>query len=361
MPHAVRWVVLLALTGLFVAVLEAAHLPAALLLGAMLAGIAMAAADAPVRVPRVPFLAAQGVIGCLIARSITPDIVAAMARGWPLLLATIVAVIGMSSLLGWLLTRWRILPGTTAVWGSSPGAASAMVLMAEAYGADARLVAFMQYLRVVLVSITATMVAKLWAAGGGAAPAIVWFPSIGGAPFAATLALAGLGVALTPWLRIPAGALLVPAFLGAFLHGAGIVTIELPPWLLAISYALVGWTVGLRFTRAILLHAVRLLPRVVASTLLLIALCGGLAFLLTHFAGIEPLTAYLATSPGGADSVAIIAASSRVDMPFVMAMQTARFTVILLIGPALARLIARSTGATEDPAWPRAPINTPVR
>ena len=41
-----------------------------------------------------------------------------------------------------------MLPGTTAVWGSSPGAATAMVLMAEAFGADARLVAFMQYLRV---------------------------------------------------------------------------------------------------------------------------------------------------------------------------------------------------------------------
>ena len=33
----------------------------------------------------------------------------------------------------------------------------------------------------------------------------------------------------------------------------------------------------------------------------------------------------LSTSPGGADSGAIIAASSDVDMPFVMAMQTGRF------------------------------------
>ena len=35
--------------------------------------------------------------------------------------------------------------------GGSAGAASAMVVMAEAFGADARLVAFMQYLRVVCV------------------------------------------------------------------------------------------------------------------------------------------------------------------------------------------------------------------
>jgi uncharacterized protein len=56
--------------------------------------------------------------------------------------------------------------------------------------------------------------------------------------------------------------------------------------------------------------------------------------------GIDPLTAYLATSPGGADSVAIIAASSRVDLSFVMALQTIRFVFLLLAGPAISRYVA---------------------
>ena len=56
--------------------------------------------------------------------------------------------------------------------------------------------------------------------------------------------------------------------------------------------------------------------------------------------GVDFLTAYLATSPGGADSVAIIAASSNVDMSFVMAMQTMRFFMVLFTGPATARFIA---------------------
>ena len=77
-------------------------------------------------------------------------------------MAVVIAVIAASSTLGWLLTRWRVLPGTAAVWGSSPGAASAMMLMAAAYGADIRLVAFMQYLRVLLVALVATIVARLW-------------------------------------------------------------------------------------------------------------------------------------------------------------------------------------------------------
>ena len=75
-----------------------------------------------------------------------------------------------------------------------------------------------------------------------------------------------------------------------------------------------------------------------------------MAMALHKFAGIDPLTAYLATSPGGANSVAIIAASSDVDVPFVMAMQIGRFLVILMIGPTLARFIARQSGLAENPA-----------
>jgi hypothetical protein len=113
---------------------------------------------------------------------------------------------------------------------------------------------------------------------------------------------------------------------------------------MAGCYALVGWSIGLRFSREIVIYAARVFPKIAASTLTLIALCGGLAVLLHLFVGTDPLTAYLATSPGGADSVAIIAASSsHVDVPFVMAMQMARFILVLLAGPALARAVARWT------------------
>jgi membrane AbrB-like protein len=76
------------------------------------------------------------------------------------------------------------------------------------------------------------------------------------------------------------------------------------------------------------------------SMLALLGICALFAVALVIFAGIDPLSAYLATSPGGADSVAIIAASTKVDVPFVMAMQAGRFIVVLLIGPPLARFIA---------------------
>jgi membrane AbrB-like protein len=340
-PIFVHWAVLLVLSALFTVLLEAARLPAALLLGPMAGAIVVAASNVTLRIPRVSFLGAQGVLGCLIASTATPATLGVMTANAPLFLATIFAAIAASSLLGWQLARWRVLPGMTAVWGSTPGAAAAMTLMAGAYGEDIRLVAFMQYLRVVFVVLCASLVTRFWAPlADGPVAEIIWFPALAGLPFAKTVALAGLGAIAGRLLRIPAGSLLLPAAVGAVLQGSGAMHIELPPWLLATSYALIGWNIGLGFTRAILIHAAQALPRIVASILALIAICGGLAYLLTRFAGIEPLTAYLATSPGGADSVAIIAASSKVDMPFIMALQSARLIIVVLIGPRLARFIA---------------------
>ncbi|WP_103120706.1 AbrB family transcriptional regulator, partial [Methylopila sp. Yamaguchi] len=264
-----------------------------------------------------------------------------IAKDWPIFIGGIVSTTIASNALGYLLARRQVLPGTTAIWGSSPGAASAMTFLAEAYGADVRLVAVMQYLRVVLVAVSASIVALIWVSPDRGAASVDWFPPVDWPSLAATLALAAAGAWAGRRSRLPAGQLLLPLALGVLLHDFGLLKIELPPWLLAASYALVGWSIGLRFTRPIILHAARALPILAVSVLTLIALCGGFAAALVHFAGLDPLTAFLATSPGGADSVAIIAASSDVDLQFVMTMQTARLVIVLLTGPSVARFIAR--------------------
>jgi hypothetical protein len=120
-----------------------------------------------------------------------------------------------------------------------------------------------------------------------------------------------------------------------------LVQITLPPWLLAISYTFLGWSVGLGFTRETLRSASRALVPILLATLFTIGLCGLLAAILVFAAHIDPLTAYLATSPGGMDSVAIIGAASNVDLSFIMALQTARLVLVLTLGPPLAKFIAQ--------------------
>jgi membrane AbrB-like protein len=343
----VQWLLLAVASAILVAILSWIQMPAAALIGPMLAAIAAGVAGATIRLPRPFFGASQAVIGCLIAASIQIDIFASFVDDWPIIAVAVLSTVAASSVLGWMIARLGVLPGTTGVWGSSPGAATAMVLMAGAFGADARLVAFMQYLRVVIVTLAAAAVASLWVDTSGVPrPAVVWLPPIEWPAFLSALAVAVAGWGLGRLLRLPSPAFLGAMLLGMLVHLVGDVTFQLPPWLMAASYFALGWTIGLNFDRAVVMHAARATPQILASILVLMAFCGGIAWLLAHGLGVDPLTAYLATSPGGMDAVAVIAAASHdVDLSLVMALQSARFLFVLLVGPALARMVARSLRA----------------
>jgi uncharacterized protein len=340
LPQPAKWGALVVLSAAFAALLLWVRAPAALMLGPLAAAIVVSSYGAKLRLPLPPFVLAQGVVGCLIAKMVPLSIVGDVLQHWFLFSVGVLAVVAISSSLGWLMTAWQVLPGTTALWGTSPGAASVMTIMAESYGADVRLVAFMQYGRVVLVAVVAALVTHIFGVNPAHAPAaMVWFPPVHWLALGETLALAVVGPLIARQLNIPAGAFLVPMISGIVLTHMGWISVELPPWLLAACYAVVGWNVGLRFSRPLLIHAARQLPRIMICILTMIALCGGVAWLMVLAIGVDPLTAYLATSPGGSDSVAIIAASSNVDVSFVMAMQTVRMIAVLFIGPVLTKYI----------------------
>ena len=66
-----------------------------------------------------------------------------------------------------------------------------------------------------------------------------------------------------------------------------------------MAYAVLGWTVGLQFNKAIFLLALKTLPQIIASIIGLILMCALMALALTHILQMDFMTAYLATSPGG--------------------------------------------------------------
>ncbi len=340
------WSALTIISLLSGCILKAEGFPAAFLVGSMVCGIAFSVMGAGLTLPRTLFFCAQSLIGCVVAQSITAAILVTICDDWALMLCIVGSSVLAGGLVGWTLVKCQALPGTTAAWGSTPGGASAMVAMAEAYGADARLVALMQYLRVLLVVLTASMVSHFLLGAAPVAPAFVTAPVFDFAfdnlrPLLATLAVAVVGGFLGQRLQIPAGALLVPMILGSALHSSGLVEIHPPFWMQAGASVLLGWYVGLGFNRSLLISAYRVLPQLLLSSALLIGLCGILAWLLVSFSRVDPLTAYLSTSPGGVDSVILIAMGSQADVPFVVAVQTLRVFMVILIGPSIARMICR--------------------
>lgn len=336
---------LLTLTAALVALLYLLGLPAAFLLGAMGAAMIVAGRrSSPPRLPARVFTLAQAVVGCLIARSFTGSLLRAFSRHALLFVGTTLSVLLVATALGILLARLRVLPGTTALWGSFPGAATVMVLLSEAFGGDMRLVALMQYLRVAVVALLASLMARL--CGSGTPPPVTpWLAPIAWPSFSVMLAIILFAGLLGRRLRVPAGPLVVPMLLVTTLRGLGWVEVELPRPLLVTSYLIVGWAIGLRFTRDVFRQATVALPRILASIATLVTACAGLGWGLSRIMHLDLLTAYLATSPGGADSVAIIAAGTNVNVPLVMTMQTGRFLAVLLFGPTLAKIGAHLAGA----------------
>jgi membrane AbrB-like protein len=208
--------------------------------------------------------------------------------------------------------------------------------MSESLGADARLVAIMQYGRVVLVVASATLVASLGnfqthaatqpTPDGNLEDLLV--QNVGNV-YALTglVAIAGMFVGL--WLRLPAGALIGPMVLAIGINEAGIVHVAVPGFLASLAYALIGIYAGLLFDQESLKQAWRLIPFILTSTLALMAACAALGGIFSVLTGTDYLTAYLATTPGAIDSVSIMAVDSNADSSLVLAVQMLRVLIVV--------------------------------
>ena len=243
---------------------------------------------------------------------------------------------------GWLLARYSPISAATAAWGSSPGASVTMIALSAEFGADPRVVAFMQYLRITLVVLTASTVAHVVLQHSSAvatpAPGTQPFSLV---PFAETFAFAAAAAFAGRYSRVPGGQFIFPLIGGGALHVTGLLPIDVPWWLLDTAYLAVGWTIGLAYTREILLFVWRVLPTLLVSTCVLLAMCALAGVLLVVLVHVDPLTAYLATTPGGLDSVSIIALGSGSNVPLILAIQTLRLFAVVASGPPLAKLIGR--------------------
>ena len=227
------------------------------------------------------------------------------------------------------------------------GGASGIVGMSGELGADDRLVAFMQYLRVlVVVLITPVGIALFFggqdAGAAGAAPAADTFADP--ADWLVTVVLAGVGAVVALRAKVPAGVLLVPMLLTGVLVLTGVLADFAVPGLLSEgAFALIGLRVGLSFTLDTLRLLGRLTGPVLAMITLLLAACFGLAALLAATTSATLLDTYLATTPGGIYAVVAVAFGTGADTTFVVAVQSLRVVGMVLLAPLAVRYLLRPT------------------
>lgn len=327
-------------------VLGLLHVPDAALFGGLIAGLVRALSrPARIAVPRAANAAAQAVIGVSIGALVQLSTLTALGEHWLPVLAVTVGTLLLSLGAGVLL---RMQPGISPVTGAFSmiaGGASGITAMARDLGADDRMVAVLQYLRVllivVLMPLTATVVYGATAATGtGSAAGAPGWPV--GVLFTVGCGLAGYYLARL--VHLPVGALLgsmvvaAVADLTGLSHGA-----QAPGFLQNAAFLVIGLQVGVSFTRESLRTVGRALPMALAIIVTLILGCAGLGAALSAATGSGELDSYLATTPGGLYAVAATATSSGADATFVLAVQVLRLFVMLLSAPLLARFLRTRT------------------
>jgi membrane AbrB-like protein len=279
----------------------------------------------------------------MIAGQLPVTILSQVSANWLVFISGALFTVIVAAALGLALSTSSLLPGNTALWGTSPGAATVMTVMSESFGGDIRLVALMQYLRVALCTFSVTLIGR-YLGGDSARQSSPHFDLLGISSthdFIWTLAIVILSFAVVQLLHKPSMAFVLSMVAGLTLKMLGFTEIALPGIIIAIAYTIIGWSIGLRFTRTILCHAAKLLPILFLAICMLLAVNAAFGLIIAKWAGTDYLTAFLATSPGGADSVSIIAASTSADVGFVVTMQVIRFFLVIILSPMLARLFSR--------------------
>ena len=361
MATTVRWIALFATTALVASGLGLAGLPSASLFAALLVGLvaALLAPGMPQVSPMV-FRAAQAITGVSLGVYVQSSSLNAVAGAWLPVAIVSAGTLVLSLLCGWALVHTVRLDPPTAALGMVAGGASGIVGMARELGADDRLVAVMQYLRVlVVVVLTPVLVAIFFAhphGGGGPTPSDA--PLLGSVrDWALTLGAIGIGALAAVITRTPAGSLLGPMVVAA-IFTLSLGDFQVPTLIREPAFALIGLQVGLRFTPGLLRQAGRLLVPTLLCVAGLLVSCFGLALILDATTDASLLDSYLATTPGGLYAVLAAAFGTGADTTFVIAVQTLRLFVMILLAPLVVRrLVLRNDpkivpAADADPVAP---------
>src|SRR3954471_2344378 len=343
------WAALAAATGAAGLALGAIGLPSSFLFGALLLGLVVAIVrPEQLEVPDRVFAAAQALTGVTLGAYLQSSALQAVGRSWlPVGLAS-AATLFVSLGAGVVLARFTATDTRTAALGMVAGGASGIVGMADDLGGDDRLRGFIQYARVLIVVLLTPLLVPLVFSGhhvGGAAS--VASGPVFGHPidWAATIALAAVGVLAGRAIRLPAATLLGPMILsGAVTLGSIGGGFVVPPVLRETAFAIIGLRIGLRFTVATVRLVGRLLVPVTLCILGLLVACFGLAVALELTTPAPLLDAYLATTPGGLYAVLAVAFGAGANTTFIIAVQGLRVLVMVLLAPVMVRwLIPRPT------------------
>lgn len=315
-------------------VFHAIHAPLPWTLGAI-----AASAVAAITVNRWPMPAgirswARPVVGVLAGSAFTPDVIASMGGWWPALLLVAVYSLAVSAIGYITFTRLLGFDSPTAYFAATPGGLGELTLLGGTLGADSKTLVLIHAVRVVAVVFTIPLMMQLFLSG-----------PVGGLPpqhaeahheLGEWLVLVGCGVLgffIARYTRMPGGALVVPMFLSAAAHAAGLTSASPPYWLVAFVQVLIGSIAGSRFAGVTLVELRRSLAIAIAWAAFMVLSAVAAALAGSLMLGMPFSWLLLALAPGGAAEMLVITYALRADVAFVALCQVARVFLVMALAP----------------------------
>ncbi len=269
------------------------------------------------------------VLGTSMGSALSPQTLVD-AQSWPfsilLLLVSVAATMGAGS---WYLRTCHGWDAATARLSSTPGALSAVLILAGSTTANFPVVALSQTMRqFVLISLMPVALllgeSRVPTTAGPSAPLL---------DMGYMLIAGSVGAFIASLIKMPGGLLIGAMLASSMMHVTGIVSGRLDPNLLTIAYVLMGCLIGSRFRgtkivemRRVILPAFGAIGITVGVSLVFAVICHAIL-------GLPFPEIWLAFAPGGVEAMTVMAYALNMDPSYVSAHHVIRLLALIMLSP----------------------------
>lgn len=311
------------------------------------------------------FLIGQYLLGIELGRNVNMTVMTIFQENW----ITVIVVISTSILFsfgtGLLLYRFSRTDKLTGLLATSPGGIATMPSIAEEVNANIGVVTAVQAMRVFLV-VTIIPVVLFFIVNGSETVGFTSNPVVespiqaaGYPSFVWTIPImlaAFVGAFIGKRIKLPAP-WLIGSLLGVIIFESVSTTIvdntftfSWPHLIVVIGQILIGTSIGSRFRRSMFIGLKRIMIVSTIGTLLLIVAMYFCAYIVSSLTGISLVTSVLAFAPGGVVEMSTAAVSLHADSTFVVAVQTLRIIIVILLLPSFIKFIHKREMAKKENA-----------
>jgi membrane AbrB-like protein len=299
----------------------------------------------------------QTILGIELGQNFHLSIISVFENHFMIIFITLLSTIALSILSG--IVLWRFTPATimTSLFSSTPGGISAMPSIAEEAGANALVVSIIQTLRILLVvGVIPILVSSLRPSSRIITPVIHQsYFNFNALLWTACLIIGACAGALiwkklkmpSPWLIGSILGVIFVQLIGTLNFGDRLIAYW-PHQLIIFAQVLIGTSIGSRISSDMFKGLGQIIFVSFINTLSLVILTIIISFGISEATHIPLITCILAFAPGGIAEMSATAISLHADSTFVLAVQSIRLLMILILLPTLFRIINKQLSTSLE-------------